>query len=351
MQHRQSRSAFTLIELMLSLALIVVATALVGSLMQMFSRNFATRGDDIRREQLARALLTRIADDIRAVVLPQEYDTSVLEQLLGASGGASASGAAAATNPTSSTSSTSSLASSASPPDSSSAASPATGEDLSTMVTTNMPPGIHGDQYSLIVDVSRIPRPDEYIMQTATMTDHFIADVPGDMKTVTYFIQSPTNMGVDDSLAQFAATSDSASAVSSGQASGLVRRQLDRAVTAYAEEMGNTQRLQRTGDLLAPEVVSLEFAYFDGVDWLTEWDSSTQSLPWLVEITLAMQTATAGETTPLTAGISISQLPYADRKAYGIEVYQLVVAIPGAQLHAVDATTADQAAGMESMGL
>lgn len=341
MQHKKSRSAFTLIELLLSLALIVVATALVGSLMQMFSRNFATRGDDIRREQLARALLTKIADDIRAVVLPQEYDSSVLEQLLGASGGASASSA------TADTSSTSSLASSTSPPDSANTTGSASGEDLSTMVTTNLPPGIYGDQYTLIVDVSRIPRPDEYIMQTTTLNDHFIADVPGDMKTVTYFVQSPTNMGVDDTLAQFTTTNVSPT----GQASGLVRRQLDRAVTAYAEEMGSTQRLQRTGDLLAPEVVALEFAYFDGVDWLMEWDSSTQSLPWLVEITLAMQTATAGETTPLTPGVSISQLPYADRIAYGIEVYQLVVAIPGAQLHSVDAATADQAAGMESMGL
>lgn len=346
MQHKQSRSrsAFTLIELMLSLALIVVATALVGSLMQMFSRNFATRGDDIRREQLARALLSQVADDIRSVVLPQEYDSSVLEQLLGASGGASPSNAATAT---SATSSLASSAGSSSTSDSSSTTASAGGGDLSTTVTTSLPPGIYGDQYSLIVDVSRIPRPDEYIMQTASVSDHFIADVPGDMKTVTYFVQSPTNLGVDDTLAQFGTTNSSAN----GQASGLVRRQLDRAVTAYAEEMGNTQRLQRTGDLLAPEVISLEFAYFDGVDWLTEWDSSTQSLPWLVEITLAMQTATASESTPFTPGISIKQLPYADRKAYGIEVYQLVVAIPGAQLHTVDTASADQAAGMESMGL
>jgi len=348
MQHKQARSAFTLIELLLSLALIVVATALVGSLMQMFSRNFATRGDDIRREQLARALLSKIADDIRAVVLPQEYDSSVLEQLLGASGGSSPSNAAAAT---SSTSSLGNSASSTGTSDSSNTTGSASGGDLSTTVTTSLPPGIYGNQYSLIVDVSRIPRPDEYIMQAASMTDHFLADVPGDMKTVTYFIQSPTNMGVDDTLAQFAVANVSANGSPSGQSSGLVRRQLDRAVTAYAEEMGNTQRLQRTGDLLAPEVVALEFAYFDGVDWLTEWDSSTQSLPWLVEITLAMQTATASMTTPFTPGISINRLPYADRKAYGIEVYQLVVAIPGAQLHAVDTATADQAAGMESMGL
>ncbi len=348
MRQWQSRSAFTLIELILSLALIVVATALVGSLMQMFSRDFATRGDDIRREQLARALLGQIADDIRSVILPQEYDSSVLEQLLGASGGASPSSATAAAGSTNSlASSTGSTTTTDSSSTTDTAQATAGGGELSTMITTNMPPGMYGDQYSLIVDVSRIPRPDEYTMRTATLSDHFIPDVPGDMKTITYFIQSPTSMGIEDTLAQFAQPSDSAG----GIASGLVRRQLDRAVTAYAEEMGNTQRLQRTGDLLAPEVVALEFAYFDGVDWLTEWDSSTQSLPWLVEITLAMQTATAGESTPLTAGISISALSYADRQAYGIEVYQLVVAIPGAQLHAADSTAADQAAGMESMGL
>ena len=78
------RKGFSLLELMLALALIVMATAIIGSLLQMYSRNFATRGEDIRRKQLARALLNMIAEDIRAVVLEQEYDTSVLEQQLGA---------------------------------------------------------------------------------------------------------------------------------------------------------------------------------------------------------------------------------------------------------------------------
>ncbi len=335
MHKSKQRAAFTLLEVILSLALIVVATALIGSLMQIFARNFATRGDDIRREQLARALLSQIADDIRGVVMPQEYDPSVLEQLMGASGGGG--GAAAPTGETSG------LASEAMEP----AATSATSDVLSETVTTALPPGIYGDQYSLIVDVSRIPRPDEYVLQQATLVDSFLTDVPGDMKTVTYYVQQPTNMGIEDSLLQFGAPTGQASAYSAG----LVRRQLDRGVTAYAEEMGDTQRLQQTGDLLAPEVVALEFAYFDGVDWLFDWDSSTQSLPWLIEITLAMQSASASEASQLTPGISISMMSYADRQAYGVEVYQLVVAIPGAQLHAADAAAADEAAGMESMGL
>lgn len=343
MHKSKHRSAFTLLEVILSLALIVVATALIGSLMQIFSRNFATRGDDIRREQLARALLSQIADDIRGVVLPQEYDPSVLEQLMGSSGGGGGGGGAAAAP----MEATSGLASETAASETSTTSATATGDVLAETVATSLPPGIYGDQYSLIVDVSRIPRPDEYVVQQATLIDSFLTDVPGDMKTVTYYVQQPTNMGIKDSLAQFAAPTDPTTAYSAG----LVRRQLDRAVTAYAEEMGDTQRLQLTGDLLAPEVVALEFAYFDGVDWLYEWDSSTQSLPWLVEITLAMQSASASEKAQLAPGVSISMMPLADRQAYGVEIYQLVVAIPGAQLHAADVASADQAAGMESMGL
>ncbi len=335
MRSSNTKRAFTLLEVILSLALIVVATALIGTLMQLFARNFASRGDDIRREQLARALLSQIADDIRGVVMPQEYDSSVLEQLMGVSGGAAAAGAA----PTGGGSGLASEATSTAPT--------VTDDPLAETVTTSLPPGIYGDQYSLMVDVSRIPRPDEYVLQQATLVDSFLTDVPGDMKTVTYYVQQPTNMGIEDSLSMFAGPNNQTVAYSAG----LVRRQLDRGVTAYAEEMGDTQRLQQTGDLLAPEVVALEFAYFDGVDWLFDWDSSTQSLPWLIEITLAMQTATASETAQLTPGVSISMMSSADRQAYGVEVYQLVVAIPGAQLHAADVASADEAAGMEGLGL
>ncbi len=90
------RRAFTLMELMLALSLVVVATALIGSLMQMYARNFATRGEDIRRIQLARSILNMIAEDLRSVVTAQEYDASVLQQQMGGGGGGGAAGGAAA---------------------------------------------------------------------------------------------------------------------------------------------------------------------------------------------------------------------------------------------------------------
>ena len=142
-------------------------------------------------------------------------------------------------------------------------------------------------------------------------------------------------------------------AQAAGFSSGLVRRQLDRRILAYAEEMGDTQRLQRTGDLIAPEVIAVEFAFFDGTQWLYQWDSSQQSVPWLVQITLAMQSASgAARGGAVDPGRMISTISLDERAMYGIEVYELVVAIPGAQLKAAAAAAAaEEEAGMESMGL
>lgn len=347
-QSSSSRGGFTLIELLLSLALIVVATALIGSLMQLYSRNFASRGDDIRREQLARSLLGMIADDVRSVVLEHEYDPTVLEQMLSSSsggggdaGGGGDSAGGAPTGGTGFSAGDSSLAS-----DSSAASDTSVDtESLDETATTEMPMGLYGNQSTLMVDMSRVPRTDEYAPQQNSIVSGNLVDVPGDLKTVTYFIQVPTNQGVDDVMSNFTQAQDSA-----GFSSGLIRRSLDRRVTAYAEEIGDTDRLTRTGDLVAPEVVSLEFGYYDGTQWLYEWDSSTQGLPWLISVTLAMQSAEGRETNEVAAGTLLSAMSIADREAYGIDIYQLTVAIPGAQLHAGDTSTEDDA-GLEAMGL
>jgi prepilin-type N-terminal cleavage/methylation domain-containing protein len=350
----KKKGGFTLIELLLSLALIVVATGLIGYIMQMYARNFTSKGDDIRRKQLAKAVLTMIADDIRAVVLEQEYDGSVLEQQFGSSGGGQGGGAAA-------DQSGSGLASDSMDQGLSADSDSSGGSDLASdatsdgsmdttgtaLMTASYPPGIYGDQYTLMVDVSRLPRADEYLAQQTSLVEGILNDVPGDIKTVLYYVQSASNQGVKDDMNIFVPDPGSANPTDAF-ASGLVRRALDRSVTAYAQEMGDTDRLMRTGDLVAPEVVSLEFAYFDGSQgqWVYQWDSTQLSLPLLVQISIAMQSASGSEVSRLEPGTPISSLSLEDQQAYGVEVYELVVAIPGANLEVADA-----AAGMESMGL
>lgn len=343
------RSGFTLVELMLSLALIMVATALIGTIMQLYSRNFTKHTEDIRRQQLARAILNMIADDIRAVVLEQEYDGTVLEQQLGASSGGGSSAPAGSDDGGSGLASDSGASSSLA--DSSSSLDGTTETGLT--ISTSYPPGIYGDQYSLIVEVSRLPRHDEYIQQQGSLISGTIMDVPGDIKTVQYLVQTQSTSGVTDDMQVFGATPSEA-ALSTGMANGLVRRALDRGVTAYAEEMGNSDQLQRTGELVAPEVISLEFAYYDGNEgqWLYEWDSSQQSLPWLVQISLAIQSEDGAAENPIAPGTQLSTITFEDQQAYGISVYELVVAIPGANLVGADAAAAaDQADGMNALGL
>ncbi len=337
----RSRSGYTLVELMLSLALVVVAAALIGSVMQLYARNFMTRSDDVRRMQLAQAILHMIADDIRAVVTEQAYDGSVLEQQLGASGGGSAPPDA----------STEALASATVPPDSGSSDDPSTestsGVAMDVETIASLPPGLYGDQYSLTLTVSRVPRPDEYLVTPPSLLEGTLVDVPGDIKTVSYYVQAPTTQGVADVLESLGGTADD------GISAGLVRRALDRAVIAYAQDVGNVQAMERSGDLIAPEVVSIEFAYYDGTQgqWVYQWDSSQQALPWLVQIAVAMQSASGEEAGKFQPGTPISSLTLEDRQTFGIEVYELVVAIPGANLKAADAAEAEAAGGLDSVGL
>ena len=70
-----------------------------------------------------------------------------------------------------------------------------------------------------------------------------------------------------------------------------------------------------------------------------------------MQITLAMQSASASSEFEFQPGTPISNITLQDRDTYGIEVYELVVAIPGANLVAADAASSDAAAGMDSLGL
>ncbi len=370
----KARSAFTLMELILSLALIVVATALVGSLMGIYARSFSTRGDSIKQKQLARSLLTMMADDIRAVVVAQQYDDSVLQQMLGGSSGSGGTGTGGTGGTGSGTSGTGTggtatggsgsgtggtggtgtgaggTGATGGGSSTGTGASGSTGQSSGTetdtsMATTALPPGIYGSQYQLMVDVSRIPRTSEYNSMTGSIG--MLSDVPGDVKSVTYLLQSGGPLGVQDSMAQVSTAGEN-TLISN---SGLVRRALDRNVLKYAEENATITSLNSTGDLVAPEVVAMEFAFYDGTQWLYEWDSSQQGLPWLVQITLALQSPEAAEANPIVGGIALSTLTVSDQQAYGIQVFQMTVAIPGANLQAAGTSAQSSGSGMQAMGL
>lgn len=351
------RSAFTLLELILSLALTAVIAGLIGSLVQLYLANQETGRDSVRQAQMARAILNMIAEDVRTTVRYQAFDTSGLAQLLssdsggggGSSGGGAASGGAAGGGAANTGAASSGAASAGS------SSSGASSDSSASATPAPLPPGIYGSSTSIEIDLSRLPRPDEYYPKMANSSTGSIGDMPSDVKTVGYYVQSPRTDGVQDSLGQLSQEAASLNgAAMTTPNGGLVRRSVDRAVTQYAYENGQSSQLLRTGELIAPEVIALEFQYFDGTTWQAQWDGSQQGLPHVVKITIAMQRDSRAKANPLSPGLAISSISTAMKQEYGIEVYSTNTIIPGAQLLvAPQGTTATGATdnGMSSMGL
>ena len=346
-----SRRGFTLLELILSLALTAVIAGIIGSLIQLYLTGQETGRDSVRQAQMARAILNMIAEDVRTTVRYQAFDSSGLEQLLSSdTGGGGGGGGAAPTGGSTTGGATSATGASGG------AASGGTASSATEAATTApLPPGIYGSNTSIEIDVSRLPRPDEYYPTQGNTSTGTMGDMPSDSKTVAYYVQSPRTDGVQDSLGQL---SQQAASLDSGTTAipngGLVRRSVDRAVTQYAYEIGQSDQLMRTGELVASEVLAIEFQYFDGTTWQTQWDSSTQGLPYVVKITIAMQRESKSKMNPLDPGFAISSISSSMMQEYGLEIYSINTIIPGAQLLvAPQGATASgsEDSGMSSVGL
>jgi len=323
------RKAFTLLELLLALSLSVVILMAIGMAIHLHLRSLDSRRTYLEESQLARSVLRIVADDIRSVALRYEQDVSGIEELLKgaaasavgdlAGGSLSNSGSGSGGVPTSGVVPTESGAETGAGETDPSANT----ADLSTTVALPTMPGIYGNQYQLQIDVSRLPRIDEYQQMVQTDPLAAVRDIPSDVKTVTYYLQSATTSGLATAGTQGAALTQ---LTDPNVTSGLVRRELDRAVTNWTMTNNSAAMVSQTGEVLAPEVVNLEFQYFDGYEWRLEWDTETeQALPLAIQISLAMQSmkgAEAANTDVFTA----SAEPLTDQT--DIRYYRLVVQLP-----------------------
>jgi hypothetical protein len=279
------RAGFTLLEIFLTVSMSVVLMGLIGGAIQFYARNMDVSSMDIRQTQLAAAIIQMIEDDLRATIHNDPVDMSGLAELLGtvaAQGGGDTA------------ESDQDLTSAGIMADEEDFFAEDTMEapDLTSGVAMLQSPGLIGNQFQIQIDVSRLPRLEEYLM----MLDEEVADIqdiPSDVKTVTYYVQPAGAIGVQDKLT----SATDPTAVSTG---GLVRRSLDRAATNYAASLGSLSALTQTGEVLAPEVLGIEFSYWDGITWQLEWSSDEyEELPLAVQIQITM-----GNPTASSAGLS-----------------------------------------------
>ncbi|MEM8666576.1 MAG: prepilin-type N-terminal cleavage/methylation domain-containing protein [Planctomycetota bacterium] len=280
-----ARRGFTLLELLLTLSLSVVLITLVGGALQFYARDMNVRDMDIRQTQLAAAIMQMIEDDLRATLHTEPIDTSALEALLASSAGG-ATGAQAESGATDEDLAAAGISDEGSA-DSGAAMSDTTESlDLQSGVAVLQTPGLIGNQFQIQLDLSRLPRLEEYV-QLLDGSNAEIDDIPSDLKTVAYFVQGEgISGGVQDALLQL---SPDAALASNENMGGLVRRSLDRAATTFASMNGNLATLNQTGELLAPEIKGIEFQYWDGITWQIEWSSDEfGELPLAIQVTLYM---------------------------------------------------------------
>ncbi len=279
-------AGITLLEVLLTLSLAVVLIGLVGGALKFYAIDMNVRDLEVRQTHLAAVVMQMIEDDLRATLHTEPVDTTGLEGLLATTASNVTGGAAG--GPSDEDMSAAGIDSETDETEDETLATDSASVDLQTGAAVLEIPGLIGNQYQIQIDISRLPRLEEYIQVLDSDTAN-IDDVPSDIKTVSYFVQ-PAGVagGVEDSLRE---VEDGTTGEEMG---GLVRRSLDRAATIYSTTNSGSSILNQTGELLAPEVTGIEFAYWDGLIWQTEWSSDVYGeLPLAVQVRLHMVQPTA----------------------------------------------------------
>ncbi len=301
---RRNHSAYTLLEVILALALTTVLLGLIGMAMHIHLGVADKSRGQVEEAQLARTLLQHIAEDIRNSV-PFTPTAS--------------SGSAAGETSTSSEPGTSTVEASISPESGTSTASGTSTTSDSGIV---IPAGISGTAQILQMDTSRRVRP--IGMAKPASGDNSLYIPLGDVKTVTYSFGDPGTVAPSQR-----------GDVSSDAQSGLFRREIDRPVYVSAMQQGQADILTQATAKLAPEVVGVQFTYYDGTTTYDQWDSNTQGgLPIAIKVAIMIRR-------------TVAKLPSAGASAdnSSFAVYDILVDLPNSQVQG-----AGQSSGSPSSG-
>lgn len=242
-----------------AVVLLIIATGIETQL-----RAFNAGRSHVQETQIARVLLHRIGDDLRALMPPGE---------------ATGSAHAAASNEESDESEGSDLDSESEPEDDEDDAiddEATMGEStLNESMLSGTTPGVYGGLDWLRFDIIRAKR------LAGSSSDELPSDdampqAAGEIETIVYYVLTPEELAVE-----------AVSTNSDQTGGGLVRRELVRPTAAWAAETGSMEYRDTAVSPIAPEVTAVEFRYHDGSEWLESWDSSSSgTLPKAFEIRL-----------------------------------------------------------------
>lgn len=283
---RFNRKAFSLLELILALALTAVIFSAIAASFHVFLKTLTEQQREIEQRQIARNVMAMIGNDIRAALQYKPIDVTGVENLAASQellvGGIFDGESDEDIDANDALEALEALEAEDDEPedsDESDESDELTEEEAALADCVDCRPTLIGTGTSLTVDVSRLPRLDEYNPLVVSNSEE--VQLPSDLKAISYFIGRP--LAGDDS-GRNSLFSDQVN-----ELGGLYRRNIDRAVANFAGEEGVMDFADSYADLVSPEVVELTFRYFDGEQWNTEWDNFERGgFPLAVEIVVTL---------------------------------------------------------------
>jgi prepilin-type N-terminal cleavage/methylation domain-containing protein len=260
------RSGFTLLEMLLAAAIGVVLMGALYVAVEYQLRHTKAGRELVEHNLLGRAVLTRMAGEIKLCV--GLYRSPAAANATSSNSSSSSSGSSNSSNSGSSGSTSGTSGSS-----SSSAASTA------GVSTTAYNLGLQGDATHIVFLVSRVPS-ELYQLPPDSTANQVAPTGISDLRQVSYWLAGGT-----------------------GDAQGLARRE-SKAVTSDDAVAAWTTTPDNPGAVIAEEVQDLHFRYFDGTTWQDNWDSTVLGpdgatpvgLPVAVEINLGIRPPTPAGT-------------------------------------------------------
>jgi prepilin-type N-terminal cleavage/methylation domain-containing protein len=256
-----ARAGFTLLEVVLSLTIGVLLLAALYAAVEAQLKNVQNSQEQIEASTLARSLCNRIQNDVSATVGlsdPARFRRTS-DQSGGGGGGGGGASSPSSSSPTTGSSTSNSSANNATNSTSPSSASSAT----SAPAGITIPLGVQGDNSTLNLYLSRSP------MEVWNTAADGSTVVVSDTRRITYWMANGDN-------------------------GGLARHEIKVATSPDSTTDPIPANVDMDKAVIAPEVRSVQFRYFDGSNWQDTWDSTTMGAdgvtpigsPRAIEITL-----------------------------------------------------------------
>jgi prepilin-type N-terminal cleavage/methylation domain-containing protein len=283
------RDGYSLLELILAMALMVIVMSGIASAINLYMVQLAKQQSRVERELVSRNALTMMANDIRAAVQYKAADYGGLNTLL----------------------KTQALMIAEQEGTEEDEIDPTLQEEGDVVLDeeeVSFRPTMLGTSSALMLDISKLPRLDEYnpLMERSAGSESTVSDI----KSISYFF-SRENGGFDPKVVRR----------QNQVKGGMYRREIDRAVANYRGDESLQIRPDEFAQLVASEIAEIEFRYFNGDKWQDNWNSEEEGgYPPAIQISLVVD--------PRRMATGTTSYQYGGYDATMMERHQLTVFLP-----------------------